>query len=71
MKAKFIRQSSIHVVIADDDPLRRVGLRALLEPEQDLELEFISLTETGTFPKPMSSCYGAASATSWPTRWKK
>ena len=51
MKAKFIRQPSIHVVIADDDPLRRIGLRALLEPEHDLELEFISLTETGTFPQ--------------------
>ena len=46
MKTKFIRQPKIRVAIAEDDPLRLIGIRALLESEQDLELQTVSLTKT-------------------------
>jgi DNA-binding NarL/FixJ family response regulator len=48
MKTKPIRQPKIHVAIAEDDSLRLIGFRALLESEQDLELQTVSLTETLT-----------------------
>jgi DNA-binding NarL/FixJ family response regulator len=46
MKAKSIRQPTIHVAIAEDDPLRLIGFCALLEAEPDLELHPIRLAET-------------------------
>jgi DNA-binding NarL/FixJ family response regulator len=46
LKTKPIRQPKIHVAVAEDDPLRLIGFRALLESERDLELQTIRLTET-------------------------
>lgn len=45
MQAKLIRQPQIHVAIGDDDPLRVIGFRALLESEGDLEVEPVSSVE--------------------------
>ena len=52
MKATLNRRPTIHVAIAEDDPLRLIGFRALLESEPDLEFGSISLTQTGTIPQP-------------------
>jgi DNA-binding NarL/FixJ family response regulator len=51
MRARASRQPKIHVAIADDDPLRVIGFRVLLETELDLELEPINLTKLGTAPQ--------------------
>ncbi len=42
-----IPQPRIHVAIAEDDPLRVIGFRSLLESEQDFELHPVTLKEMG------------------------
>lgn len=42
MKECLTRELQIHVAVADNDPLRLIGLRALLESEPDLEVEGVS-----------------------------
>jgi DNA-binding NarL/FixJ family response regulator len=45
MKAGLAKKSLIRVAVVESDPLRFVGLRALLDPEQDFELTSVSMAE--------------------------
>ena len=45
MKSEPPKKSLIRIAVVESDPLRFVGLRALLDPEQDFELTAVSLAE--------------------------
>lgn len=51
MKSKLVESTTINVAIAETDPLRLAGIRALLEPHQDLQVTALSLSEVGGMPK--------------------
>jgi DNA-binding NarL/FixJ family response regulator len=51
MKISTVARPRIRIALLEDDPLRRVGLRALLESESDLELIPGSLPEIATRSK--------------------
>jgi hypothetical protein len=50
MKVKVTRRPQIHVGIAEDDPLRMIGFRALLESERTSTSDLFSLAEMGVAP---------------------
>ena len=49
-KSKIVESTAIHVAIAESDPLRLAGFRALLEPHHDLQVTALSLSEVGGIP---------------------
>ena len=50
MKSGMTKKSLIRIAVLESDPLRFVGLRALLDPEQDFELTSVSLSEIANHP---------------------
>ena len=48
VKPKCAPQPAIRVAVLEDDPLRFIGLRTLLESEQDFELNSLALDELGS-----------------------
>src|SRR5580704_15913840 len=48
MKAKLAKNPPIRIVVVEDDPLRFVGFRALLEAERDFELTSAPAREVDT-----------------------
>jgi DNA-binding NarL/FixJ family response regulator len=49
-KSKLVERSTINVAIAESDPLRLAGFRALLEPQPDLRVSAMSISEVGGSP---------------------
>ena len=47
MKTSHVRKTTIRIAVIDSDPLRFVGLRALLSAESDFELQSVTLAEIG------------------------
>jgi DNA-binding NarL/FixJ family response regulator len=45
MKTKYDKRPAIRVAVLEDDPLRFIGLRTLLEHEQDFELSSLGLDD--------------------------
>ena len=48
MKPSPARKPPIRVAVVEPDPLRFIGLRALFDPEPDLELQAVTATEIAT-----------------------
>ncbi len=47
MKTPQVRKAIVHIAVIDSDPLRFVGVRALLSVESDFELRSVALAEIG------------------------